>query len=93
MPKKTKRQKIAAEMHKSKIAAQHTEVHSVESIQQPKTDIKQTSKKTLFTTESTLFFKKDLTKSLVVTGILLAVELGIYIAQLNGLSFSISLPF
>lgn len=93
MPKKTKRQKIAAEMHKHKIAAQHTEISQSTPLQQPKTETKQALKKALFTTESTLFFKKDLTKSLLVTGVLLAVELGIYIAQLNGLSFSINLPF
>ena len=93
MPKKTKRQKIAAEMHKHKIVAQFNEVSESIPLQQTKVETKQTSKKMLFTTESTLFFKKDLTKSLIVTGVLLTIELGIYIAQLNGLSFSISLPF
>ena len=93
MPKKTKRQKIAAEVHKHRIIEQTAELKESVSSQQAESPTHRAQKKALFTSEYTTFFKHDLIKSLLITGVLLAVELGIFIAQQNGLSFNIKLPF
>ncbi len=93
MPKKTKRQKMAVEMRKHKIIEKHVEVEKP--VFQPTTQVQTTKqvKKSLFSTESTMYFKKDLKRSILITVLLLLIEVGIYISQQNGLSFNINLPF
>lgn len=93
MPKKTKRQKIAAETRKHRIVEHQVEVEKTSSSAPSPAQTPKSIKKALFSTETTVFFKKDLMKSLLITGFLLLVELGIYVAQSNGLSFNINLPF
>ncbi len=80
-------------MHKHRIIEKTVEVNQSTPSAHATTSPIRAQKKTLFTTETTHYFKKDLTKSLMITGLLLAVEIGIYVAQLNGISFNISLPF
>ncbi len=80
-------------MHKHRIIEKTVEVNQSTSSSQTTIAPLRAPKKALFTTETTHFFKKDLTKSLMITGLLLAVEIGIYVAQLNGISFNINLPF
>ncbi len=84
MPKKTKRQKIATEARKHTMIAQPYD---------PNNAVATTSQKRVILSETSSFFKKDLVKSLMISLFLLLVEVGIYIAQQNGMSFNIQLSF
>ena len=95
MPKKTKRQKIAAQPHKHQI-----NYHPIEHVSKPhenvtlteSVELKAPKKNPIFET-STVVFRSELKKSLIISVVLILLEVGIYIGQINGMSLNTILPF
>jgi len=86
MPKKTKKQKLAAE--KRKIALPQKPIT-------PKADTVKLEEKTTSKSiqdpaqlSSSLIFKKELYKSLMISAFIILVEIGIYLAQNMGISIT-----
>lgn len=81
MPKKTKKQKIAADKRKSISYTQDEPIHSEIKTEEKKV-VHVTQKNLIFTENpSTHFFKKDLTKSLFISFFIILVEIVVYLAQ------------
>lgn len=79
MPKKTKRQKMAAE--KRKIYHPHHEVEKIVEVEEPKIPKITKNPSLIMSNTSTEIFKKDLSRSLLISAIIILVEIGIYLAQ------------
>lgn len=87
MPKKTKKQKMAAEKRKSEHSYE-PQVTVFNSTQIEKKEIKEDVKmhqkvSSSVPSASTEIFKKELTKSLAISALIILVEIGIYLAQNN----------
>lgn len=81
MPKKTKRQKMAADKRKTTHHLQEKTSH-VEMNNSNKTSISHTQNQSVLQSpSSTEIFKKDLSKSLIISVAIILVEIVIYLAQ------------
>ena len=96
MPKKTRKQKIAADKrsHNIWIAPRSTE-NSLpqENIKIAKLKATTTESKLSSSVNSNSLFTKDLYKSIFISAAILLLEIGIYVAQSNGLSITKLLSF
>jgi hypothetical protein len=90
MPKKNKKQKMASEKRKSEHSyAPHVTVFTAPSIEQSseKKELKTPDKVVDSETSAyTAIFKKELTKSLIISAFIILVEIGVYLAQNNVIS-------
>lgn len=91
MPKKTKKQKLASERRKLQFF-QKPQAQIISSFQpeltqkneEPKVEVISVKNAVAYST-STLFIKNDLTKSLLICGLVLFIMIGIYIQQHFGI--------
>lgn len=81
MPQKTKKQKMAAEKRKHHHIQDPSRVAFIEKNEPIPVEKKRVNSSLLITDQSTLVFKKELSKSLIISAIIILVEIAIYLAQ------------
>ncbi|HRN69764.1 MAG TPA: hypothetical protein PLS49_01155 [Candidatus Woesebacteria bacterium] len=88
MPQKTKKQKMAAEKRKQQPIQPATHIISKKPTVNLSTEHTAQNSSVFAADSSTLLFKKELYKSLIISTVIILVEIAIYLAQNKVISFT-----